>query len=87
MVEKVITVGPSVIDFARYRLVRAAGKASSTFKASSTLKAHALSARTCRHCNATLAEGENEDECSGALGTADALDVAVVLRPRKFYVE
>ena len=84
MVEKVITPGPSVIDFARYRLGRAAGKAASTFKAP------ALSARTCRHCNAALAEGENEDECSGALGTASALNTtAPRLRsgPRKFYAE
>jgi hypothetical protein len=78
MVEKVITPGPSVIDFARYRLVRAASKVS------------ALSARTCRHCNAALAEGENEDECSGALGTASALNTAAPRArsgPRKFYAE
>jgi hypothetical protein len=81
MVEKVITPGPSVIDFARYRLVRTAGKLA---------KASALSARTCRHCNAALAEGENEDECSGALGTASALNTAtprVRSGPRKFYAE
>jgi hypothetical protein len=83
MVEKVITVGPNVIDFARYQLDRAAGKLAS-------FKAAAISVRTCRHCNAALAEGENEDECSGALGTASALNTAtprIRSGPRKFYAE
>jgi hypothetical protein len=80
MVEKVITVGPNIIDLARYQSSRASGK----------IAAAALFVRTCRHCDAALAEGENEDECSGALGTAGALNaVAPRLRisPRKFYAE
>ena len=55
MVEKVVTSGPNVVDFARYQQDRsAAGK---------TL---AIAARACRHCGAALSEGENEDECSSA---------------------
>ncbi len=55
MVEKVITPARNVVDFARYQAGRnAAGKAA------------ALSARTCRHCGAALAEGEREEECSSA---------------------
>jgi len=55
MVEKVITSARNVVDFTRYQAGRnAAGKAA------------ALSARTCRHCGAELAEGEREDECSSA---------------------
>jgi len=55
MVEKVITPGLNVVDFARYQAGRnAAGKAL------------ALAARTCRHCGAALLEGEREDECSSA---------------------
>ena len=84
MVEKVITPGPNVIDFARYQFGRIADKVASTSRLASTsklvltFKAPAMSARTCRHCNAVLLEGENEDECSGALNTA---------APRKFYAE
>jgi hypothetical protein len=56
MVEKVVTSGPNVVDFARYQQGRnAAGK---------TL---AMTMRTCRHCGAALSEGENEDDCSSAL--------------------
>jgi hypothetical protein len=65
MVEKVITSpradgsARNVVDFARYQAGRnAAGKA------------FALSARTCRHCGAALAEGEREDECSSASNDA-----------------
>ena len=55
MVEKVITPGPNVVDFARYQAGRnAAGKAL------------AMPARACRHCGAALSEGENEDDCSSA---------------------
>ena len=53
MVEKVITRGRNVVDFARYQQ----GRKSSIVK---------LSARTCRHCGAALGDGESEDECSGA---------------------
>jgi hypothetical protein len=55
MVEKVITPGPNVVDFARYQAGRTA--------ASTAL---AMTGRTCRHCGAALAEGESEDECSSA---------------------
>ena len=55
MVEKDITPGPNVVDFARYQLGRNAGG-----------KALAISARACRHCGAALSEGESEDECSSA---------------------
>jgi hypothetical protein len=73
MVEKVITPGPNVVDFARYQQGRnTAGK---------TL---ALSVRTCRHCGAMLQDGEREDECSSAFNIE-----APVLRsgPRKFYAD
>jgi hypothetical protein len=55
MVEKVITLGRNVIDFARYQQGRHAAA-----------KELAVSARTCRHCGAALSEGEREDECSSA---------------------
>jgi hypothetical protein len=55
MVDKVVTSGPNVLDFARYQQGRnAAGKAP------------AMTTRTCRHCGAALLEGENEDDCSSA---------------------
>jgi len=55
MVEKVITSPENVVDFARYQTGRnAAGKML------------AMSARVCRHCGATLSEGESEAECSSA---------------------
>ena len=53
MVEKVITPGPNVIDFASYQ----AGRNSA---------AGSMPARACRHCGAALSEGESEDECSSA---------------------
>lgn len=55
MVEKVITSRRNVIDFARYQRDRDA--------AGNVL---AMAARVCRHCGASLADGENEDECSSA---------------------
>ena len=58
MVEKVITSPPNVVDFARYQQSR-----------NVTATAPAMSAGTCRHCGATLSEGENEDECSSTLNT------------------
>jgi len=59
MVEKVVTPGPNVVDFARYQQGRnAAGKA----------LAISAQARACRHCGAALSEGENEDDCSTVLG-------------------
>ena len=67
MVEKVITSprtdgsARNVVDFVRYQAGRnAAGKAA------------AISARTCRHCGAALAEGEREEECSSASNVVDA---------------
>jgi hypothetical protein len=53
MVEKVITRGRNVVDFARYQQGRKTGVASAL-------------ARTCRHCGAALGEGESEEECSSA---------------------
>ncbi|MCK1651514.1 hypothetical protein IVA88_08680 [Bradyrhizobium sp. 149] len=58
MVEKHITSPRNVIDLANYRQVLASGKASS------------MSARMCRHCGAPLLDGENDDDCSTAIGTA-----------------
>jgi hypothetical protein len=70
MVEKVITLGRNVIDFARYQQDRNA--------AANEL---AVSARTCRHCGAALSEGEREDECSSAFNI-EARDLRS--GPRKF---
>jgi hypothetical protein len=61
MVEKVITPGPNVVDFARYQLGRNAGG-----------RTPAISARACRHCGASLSEGESEEECSSAFNFDDA---------------
>ncbi|WP_128924254.1 hypothetical protein [Bradyrhizobium guangxiense] len=58
MVEKHITSPRNVIDLAIYRQVLASGKASS------------MSARMCRHCGAPLLDGENDDDCSTAFGSA-----------------
>jgi hypothetical protein len=55
MVEKLITPGPNVVDFARYRSGRNPGG-----------QALAISARSCRHCGAALLDGESEDDCSSA---------------------
>ena len=60
MVEKVIRQARNVVDFASYRQGRnVAGLA------------QAISARTCRHCGATLSDGEQEDECS-SIANAEA---------------
>jgi hypothetical protein len=73
MVEKVITPGPNVVDFARYQLARNAGG-----------RGLALSARACRHCGAALSEGEREEECSSVVNIqAPAVRVAA----RKFFAE
>ena len=73
MVEKLITPGPNVVDFARYQADRNAAAG-----------ALARSGRTCRHCGAALSEGESEDECSSAFNIE-----APHFRepPRKFYAE
>ena len=71
MVEKVITPGPNVVDFARYQAGRSAA-------------ASAVSGRACRHCGAALSEGESEDECSSAFNIkAPRLREP----PRKFYAD
>lgn len=54
MVEKAVMSSRNVVDMAHYRLRGA-------------VKARPLAVRICRHCGAPLAEGEREEECSGAL--------------------
>jgi hypothetical protein len=68
MVEKLITSSRNVIDLARYRQGCAVGEV------------RAFSMRLCRHCGATLADGEIEDECSSAFNIA-------VIAQRKSYAE
>jgi hypothetical protein len=72
MVEKVITFGRNVVDFAKYQQGRKFGVAK-------------MPARTCRHCNAVLGEGESEDECSSAGVGVEAPRLRESLR--KFYAE
>ena len=72
MVEKVITPGRNVVDFAKYQQGRKTGAAK-------------MSARTCRHCAAALGEGESEDECSSAGFNFEAPRLRESLR--KFYAE
>jgi hypothetical protein len=72
MVEKVITRGRNVVDFARYQQGRKTGVAR-------------MSARNCRHCGAALGEGESEDECSSAGFNFEAPGLRE--SPRKFYAE
>jgi hypothetical protein len=72
MVEKVITPGRNVVDFARYQQGRKIGVAK-------------ITARTCRHCGAALGEGESEDECSSAGVGVEAPRLRESLR--KFYAE
>jgi hypothetical protein len=71
MVEKVIMQAQNVIDFARYQQGR-----------NVISRAQAMSARTCRHCGAALADGEFEDECSSAANTQESLrrQAAQILR-------
>ena len=52
MVEKFITSSQNVVDLARYR-ERSVGAAE-------------MAVRACRHCGATLQEGEREEECSSS---------------------
>jgi hypothetical protein len=70
MVEKVITPGRNVVDFAKYQQGR-------------QIVAAKISARTCRHCNALLGEGESEDECSRVSVEAPRLRESL----RRFYAE
>jgi hypothetical protein len=72
MVEKLITSPENVIDFSRYLAVR-----------NGTAKAPAISAQACRHCGATLSEGEYEDECSSTSNT----EAPHVRGPSKFIAE
>ena len=74
MVEKLITQGRNVIDFARYQQDRNA-------TARELVRELSVSARTCRHCGAALSEGEREDECSSAFNI-EARDLRS--SPRKF---
>ena len=75
MVDKLTTSQRNVIDFLSYQLARRVG-ANALVAA-----ALAVSARSCRHCGAALAEGESDDDCS-SLGVG-------VAQPgvRKFYAE
>ena len=57
MVEKRIISSRNVVDLSRYRELNAASRAP------------AISARLCRHCGATLLDGESEEECSGAFNS------------------
>ena len=59
MVEKCLTSARNVVDFTRYREQR-------------TCEAYSLSGRFCRHCGATLMEGESEEECSSAFNLDEA---------------
>jgi hypothetical protein len=72
MVEKVITPGRNVVDFAKYQQGR-------------KISAAKMSARTCRHCGAALGKGESEDECSSAGFNFEAPRLRESLR--KFYAE
>ena len=71
MVEKVIKQAENVIDFASYQQSR-----------NIIGRAQAISARTCCHCGAALADGEFEDECSSIPNAEEALrwQAAQILR-------
>jgi hypothetical protein len=71
MVEKVIRPMQNVIDFASYRQGR-----------NVVVRAPAMSARTCRHCGAMLADDEREEECSSIANAEEALrwQAAQILR-------
>ena len=72
MVEKILTPGRNVVDFAKYQKGRKFGLAK-------------MRARTCRHCGAALGEGESEDECSSVGFNFEAPRLRENLR--KFYAE
>jgi hypothetical protein len=61
----------NVIDFASYQQCR-----------NIVARAQAMSARTCRHCGAALADGEFEDECSSVANAEETLrwQAAQILR-------
>ncbi|MDB5617608.1 hypothetical protein [Tardiphaga sp.] len=54
---------PNVFDFLSYQQARQA-----TVNAG---RAQPISARSCRHCGASLMDGESDDDCS-SLGVSDA---------------
>jgi hypothetical protein len=60
MVDKLTTSQRSVIDFQSYQQARRDNARAIV------ASAIAVSARSCKHCGAALAEGESEDECSSA---------------------
>jgi hypothetical protein len=72
MVEKVITPGRNVVDFARYQQGRKIAAAKAL-------------ARTCRHGGAALGKGDSEEECSSAGFNFEAPGLRENLR--KFYAE
>jgi hypothetical protein len=65
MVDKLTTSQRNVVDFLSYQLARHVGAKALV------AAALAVSARSCRHCGAALAEGESEDECSSAFNVAE----------------
>ena len=73
MVEKILTRGRNVVDFASYQQGRRA------------IVVKALRGPLCRHCGAMLEDGEAEDECSGALSEVESPRLRE--SPRKFYAE
>jgi hypothetical protein len=60
----------NVVDFRSYQQAR-----------QNTAKAKPISARNCRHCGASLMDGESDDDCS-SLGISDA-----VPEPRRIFAE
>jgi hypothetical protein len=72
MVEKILTRGRNVVDFARYQQGRKIGAVKAL-------------GRTCRHCGAALGKGEAEEECSSAGFNSEAPGLRESLR--KFYAE
>jgi hypothetical protein len=75
MVEKILTPGRNVVDFAKYQQGRKAIARS----------AAALRAPLCRHCGAVLGDGEAEEECSSAGFNFEVPRLRE--SPRKFYAE
>jgi hypothetical protein len=60
----------NVVDFLSYQQAR-----------QTTVKAQPISARNCRHCGASLMDGESDDDCS-SLGISDAAP-----EPRRIFAE
>ena len=70
MVDKTEMPGRNIVDLRSYKQARIA-----------VGRAQAISARTCRHCDAALLEGESDDDCSSA-GVSAAAPIL-----RKFYAD